>query len=86
MPVINVRSHWAPDPQQPVPMPAAEFERRVLLFRRVALGESDYRVLPDVPGDPTPWVAYRAALRDGPTILATRDGDNVTLPDPPEEP
>ena len=86
MPVINVRSNWAPLPPQPSPMGADEFARRVLLFRQAALAASDYRMLPDVPGDHTPWVTYRAALRDGPTILATRDGDNVTLPDPPEEP
>ena len=85
MPVINLRSHWAPDPNLPDPMPDDTFASRTLLFRKVALGTSDWRMLPDAPGDVAPWVTYRAALRDGPTILATRNGDLVTLPDPPAE-
>lgn len=84
MPVINLRLGWVfPEPADP--MPDDEFESRTKLVRQGALAACDYRMLPDVSGDPAPWIAYRAELRDGAAILATRDGDLVTLPDPPEE-
>lgn len=83
MPVINLRDGWIlPDPDDP--MPDDEFALRTVIVRRGALEASDYRMLPDVVDDRDDWIAYRAALRDGPAILATRDGDLVTLPDPPE--
>lgn len=61
------------------------FEAFVLALRQHALTQSDWRMHDDAPGDKAAWLAYRAELRDGPAILATRDGDLVTLPDPPEE-
>lgn len=86
MPTVNLREFFtSPEDETPTPMPDDTFEDRTLVLRRSALAVSDWRVLPDAPDDPAPWVTYRAALRDGPAILATRDGDLVTLPDPPEE-
>lgn len=86
MPVVNLRTYFGwPGDETPTPMPDEDFVARTRVLRQGELGASDFRMLPDVPGDPAPWVAYRAALRDGPAILATRDGDNVTLPDSPEE-
>lgn len=86
MPTIDLRAlYWWTGDTTPTPMPDDDFAERTLTLRRGALQLSDWRVLPDAPDDPAPWVAYRAALRDGPAILATRDGDLVTLPDPPDE-
>jgi hypothetical protein len=84
MPTIDLRAWFSyPGDETPDPMPDDTFIERTLILRQAGLGSSDWRVLPDVPGDPAPWIAYRANLRDGPAILATRDGDLVTLPDPP---
>lgn len=84
MPTINLRNGWiVPEPADP--MPDDEFVWRTLILRQQALAGSDYRMLPDVGGDKTAWEAYRSALRDGPAILATRNGDDVTFPDPPPE-
>lgn len=86
MPIVNLRDWFSfPGDQTPTPMPDDDFSGRALVLRRSGLAASDWRVLPDAPGDPAPWIVYRAALRDGPAILATRNGDDVTLPDPPEE-
>lgn len=82
MPVINFRTAF---PYVDDPIPDDAFARFTLATRQAALAGSDYRMLPDVGGDKNAWAAYRAALRDGPAILATRNGDEVTLPDPPEE-
>jgi len=81
MPVYDVRAF----PDAPDPLPDDLFASSVMSLRRRALSDSDWRALPDAPGDQAAWLAYRAELRDGPAILATRDGDLVTLPDPPEE-
>jgi len=86
MTTVNLRQFFtSPEDETPTPMPDDTFRERALVLRRSALGASDWRVLPDAPDDPASWIDYRAALRDGPAILATRDGDFVTLPDPPEE-
>lgn len=61
------------------------FVRRVQAKRRGLLRSCDWRVAEDAPGDRAAWIAYRAALRDGPAILATRSGNTVLLPDPPED-
>lgn len=84
MPVVNLRDGWL-IPEPPVPMPDEDFAWRALIVRQGALAASDFRMLPDVVSDKAAWETYRAELRDGAAILATRDGDLVTLPDPPEE-
>ena len=85
MAVVNLRTLFAwPDDPTPVPMPDDMFAQRALNVRRADLSVSDWRMLPDSPGDKSAWTSYRAALRDGPAILATRNGDEVTMPDPPE--
>lgn len=87
MPTIDLRAlYWWSGDTTPNPMPDDEFAERALVLRRGALQLSDWRMLPDAPDDHDTWRAYRAALRDGPAILATRDGDLVTLPDAPDEP
>lgn len=83
MPIRNMR-WFLPMFDENEPIPDNVFANRVASCRREALSESDWRMLPDAPGDQTAWETYRADLRDGPAILATRDGDLVTLPDPPE--
>jgi hypothetical protein len=83
MPIINLRDGWI-IPNPPDPMPDDEFARRTLILRQSGLMGSDYRMLPDAgTTNIEEWEAYRAALRDGPAILATRNGDEVTIPDPP---
>lgn len=82
MPTFNLRVGWILT-EPPSPMPDDEFKRRTLILRQQGLSGSDYKMLPDVASDKVAWEAYRAALRDGPAILATRNGDEVTLPDPP---
>jgi hypothetical protein len=66
-------------------IPADRFARLVQGKRRGLLRSSDWRVAEDAPGDRNAWIAYRAALRDGPAILATRVNNAVLLPDPPED-
>lgn len=82
MPVVNLRDGWIIT-EPPTPMPDDEFAWRTLIVRQGALAASDFQMLPDVVSDKIAWEAYRAALRDGPAILATRNGDEVTIPDPP---
>lgn len=46
--------------------------------RNILLADSDWRMLPDAPGDKTAWSAYRQGLRD----LPEQDGfpENVYWP------
>ncbi len=82
MSVVNLRDGWI-IPEPPNPMPDDEFAWRTLIVRQGALAASDFQMLPDVVSDKGAWELYRAALRDGAAILATRNGDEVTIPDPP---
>lgn len=85
MPIQDIRPFVYPILAPDTPIPDGVFEDRVLWVRQRALSSCDWRMLPDAPGDQAAWETYRAELRDGAAILATRDGDLVTLPDPPEE-
>lgn len=49
--------------------------------RDARLTRSDYSQLPDFPGDPLPWQAYRQALRDLPQN--TNDPMNPEWPNEP---
>jgi len=84
--IINFRTLYPEAADRvPNPIPDEMFAQLTLVQRVSRLSASDFYMLPDAPGDKTAWEAYRAALRDGPAILATRNGDEVTLPDPPPE-
>jgi hypothetical protein len=66
-------------------IPEVVFAKLVRGHRRGLLRNSDWRVAVDAPGDTEAWIGYRAELRDGSAILATRVENTVFIPDPPEE-
>lgn len=51
-------------------------------WRNRLLSQSDWRMLPDAPGDRAAWVAYRQALRDAPQQT---EWPNNPIPEAPTE-
>jgi hypothetical protein len=54
----------------PEPIPDDYVWERLRNRRNELLAATDWRVLPDAPGDTSAWVAYRQALRDLPSTTA----------------
>jgi len=55
----------------------------VRIKRNALLAACDHRVLPDVPWDTAPWIAYRQALRDLPK--STTDPRRAAWPTSPDD-
>ena len=68
--------------------------RELRKMRDLVLRSTDFRLLPDAPGDPetaearaAAWVVYRQALRDLPNNVDPADPlGAVVWPEPPEQP
>lgn len=67
---------------QEVTQMTADATAAVRAQRNALLAASDFRQLPDAPGNKTAWATYRQALRD---ITAGMDPFNPVWPTPPTE-
>lgn len=62
------------------PITPAERASIAKMKRDVLLTNSDWRIMPDAPGNREAWVSYRQALRD-----MTFEAGDVSWPEPPAE-